>query len=189
MTSEFPSKSVKQTKETNVSHKNRLKKIKKLMIKAKAREKADLKKELVSRKKNIITYNDNPPAKSYRTRIRFEGVEFGDKKDDQFTIPAKVGSKLKFHEPLDTNKHKVSLKCNCQNFRHEYATQLAKKSSLIGAAPKYNRLTRPFKRPGKPSNPNPFGHDFVNPDNLLGFCKHTRNLITALKSAGFFKEK
>lgn len=188
MTSEFPALRTKQAKDTVKHHKKRIKEIKKLMVKAKAREKAELKKELVSRKKNIVVYTNNPPAKSYRTRIRFEGVNFSDKKSDAFPVPAKVGNKLKYHELLKTGKHKVSMRCNCQSFRHEYSRQLANKGSLIGGAPNYHRLTKPLKRPVKPSNPNPFGHDFVNPNNLLGYCKHTRNLLRALKKANFFKE-
>jgi len=81
---------------------------------------------------------------------------------------------------------------NCQSYRFEYEYQNALSGRLkrvnIGSPRKYQRKTPPSIRPANPKNPNPLGHDFVNPGNRHGICKHIFYILHSLKRNGYIVE-
>jgi hypothetical protein len=145
-----------------------------------------------------VTYSANVESEGtsdqskdfYKTSIQFFGVEFGKRKSTKHSVPAKdPNGKLIFHSIPSTVTNRVALKCSCDDFRFAFEKQLFDDKSLIGSFRKYKRKTPPGTRPQNPKNPNPVGHDFVNPDNLLGFCKHVNSLMRALNKSKFIKDK
>jgi len=131
-------------------------------------------------------------AQEYITTIRFHDVRF---EDTEFTnsIEASIFSNVKdkktgevkkvldgvfYHEKLSVDKHAVSLKGLCTDFRHRWETPLKAANAVIGQPRKYNRLTPPP----------PVGRPFRNPKNKLGMCKHVWNLLLELREKGEVSE-
>ena len=117
-------------------------------------------------------------AESYITFVQFFGVSYSKEKDDKHTVPVKVDDTLWYHEMPSIEKHKVSLKCSCYDFRYRMEKELYDKKSLIGNWRKYVRQTPPP----------PKGYPYANPEHVLMFCKHIWSLLNALKKAGRIKE-
>lgn len=116
----------------------------------------------------------------YKVSVRFGDIVFHPEKMNKTDTAIIVNDKTYFYEVPSVGKNKVSLKCQCQNFRFDYEWQLYQDKALIGNWRRYKRLTPPAVRPANPTNPNPIGHDFVNPDNYLGYCKHIHNFLKVL---------
>lgn len=140
------------------------------------------------------------PAANYKVDLTFQAVKFSDDKTDKAPQSAKIigMDKLIFFELPNARTAKISMKCSCPDFRHSFSWPLAKEGSLIGNKQTYQRVTqakegdpddmRTYVRPANPKNPNPFGKDFVNPTNELGYCKHVFNFLRFLKLNGYVKE-
>lgn len=122
---------------------------------------------------------------NYVTRIRFKKIKFSDTKSKgKITAQTSAGNDVFADRPDMTNKT-MEVFCSCPDFRFAFEFQLFRRGGLDRPTfRKYSRKTPPPVRPEKPKNPNPIGHDFVNPDNRLGFCKHLLSMINALKARG-----
>lgn len=137
--------------------------------------------------KSIVKSEES--SKKYITFVRFFDVDFSDKKDEKHQIPSKVRNILKYYGPHKVNKNRVQVKCSCEDFRFAFEYQNSLESALIGRFRKYKRKTPPPTRPSNPTNPNPLGKDFVNPDNHQGYCKHIHSLLLALKNNEKLQER
>lgn len=172
----------------------------------KASDKKAIRLEIQRRQKNIqinkrAKDGAGNPLKEYKVSVIFPDMEFKDEKGGQFTESVKsVGKdKLIFYKPPRPTSE-IKLRCTCPDFRHNFAHQLADKGALAVSRPtQYLRVTpakdgpkdvaKTFERPNRPKNPNPYGYDFVNPLDHMGFCKHTFRMLQIIKSKGKFKEK
>lgn len=143
--------------------------------------------------------SETDPTDMYRNTIQFFDVEYSDKdfssaikvkteKDMVLPDGIKEGTTMFMRVPT-VRGNGVRMKCSCPDFRFFFEKQLFDKNGLIGNWRRYKRKTPPTVRPANPKNPNPVGHDFKNPDNYLGMCKHLYSLLVYLKNEGLVKER
>jgi hypothetical protein len=116
---------------------------------------------------------------NYVSTIQFTGLEFGEEEKD--SIEAKLGDKTLFFQKPLISRNDVKLKCSCPDFRFRFEKPLFDNKGLIGNWRKYTRVTPPKTRPSNAKNPNPDGHDFVEP-YITGYCKHISSLLWSLKT-------
>lgn len=137
---------------------------------------------------NIMTYSGLVQSESetgvrYKVSINFHDVDFREKESAQFknSTKTKIGGKKTtlYYRPMRTTVNKVTLKCQCQDFRHRFETPLAQANGLIGAPRKYTRKTDPW----------PVGRPFANSTEKLGICKHINSLLLILRDKGELKER
>lgn len=141
-----------------------------------------------------------PPAPKYKVSLNFQDVIFSKDKTEKAPQSAKIIGldKLIFFELPNARTAKISLTCSCPDHRHSFSWPLAKEGALIGNKMKYTRVTparkgdpddpKSYVRPTNPKNPNPYGKDFVNPDNEMGYCKHVFSVLKFLKLNGYVRE-
>jgi hypothetical protein len=132
--------------------------------------------------------SETDPSDFYRVTVQFFNVKFY-KNDQDNTVKVEGAGDTPFMMIPTIRQSNAALKCRCPSFRFEFEKQLYDKDSLIGNWRRYKRKTPPSVRPAKPKNPNPIGHDFKNPDNYLGFCKHVWSLMNVLKDRGLVRER
>lgn len=123
----------------------------------------------------------NGDGDQYSTYVQFFNVSFNSARGGANTELVNVSGATSYHAKPSIARNPVTLKCSCQDFRFNFEKQLFDVQSLIGNWRRYKRRTPPPTRPDQPKNPNPIGHDFVNPDDYLGYCKHVRSLLLTLK--------
>ena len=185
-------------------------KIKELQFKLKSKnipasQKKAIRLEITRRQKNIKVNTKTKdgagnPNKTYKVSVIFNKMDFKDEKQGKYTqsVKAVANDKLVFYKP-PTPTSEIKLRCTCPDFRHSFAFQLADDGSLaVGRPTGYFRVTpaingpldkdKTFVRPNNPKNPNQYGHDFVNPKDQLGFCKHVFRVLQVMKEQGKFKE-
>lgn len=107
---------------------------------------------------------------SYTAYMQFFGIKFGEEKDLNLIIPAKVNNRLIYHAKPSINNNQVQLYCGCQDFRFRFSKPLYDNKSLIGNWQRYTRVTDHYPP--------------VNPENLCGYCKHIESFLIALKASG-----
>jgi hypothetical protein len=206
--SENPRKADKDAKKFETSQKKKIQQLKD-QLKAKgtpASRKKEIRLEIQRRQKNIRVNKGTKdgagnPAKEYKVSVIFDKMDFKDEKTSTHTKSVKALGKdsLVWYKP-PTPTSSVKMRCTCPDFRHSFSHQLADAGSLaVGKPTGYFRVTpaingpkdkdKTFERPNRPKNPNPFGHDFVNPKDEVGFCKHIFRFLQVLKTDGKFKEK
>ena len=117
--------------------------------------------------------NGSKGKRKYRTSVQFFELQFSETKSKFFSVPAKVGGKLMYHQVPNLKENSVKLKCECEDFRFRFEKELFDNKGLIGRFRKYVRKTPPP----------PEGHPFANPEELMGYCKHVHSLLTSLKNA------
>lgn len=112
---------------------------------------------------------------TYSVNIKFRKMEFKNNSDADFRnlVKQRDGSTV-YHKQIDLKETPVALKCSCSDFRFRFEYPLHQKKGLIGNFTKYTKV------PGSNRPP-------VNPDNLLGYCKHIHSLLTALDSSNDIK--
>ena len=103
----------------------------------------------------------------HNVRIQFFKIDFSEKKKEGYRA-VQVRNKVLYYKIPDLKKNPVKLKSSSLSFRFEYEKQLFDRGALVGNWRRYKRKTPPPTRPARPKNPNPIGHDFVNPDNIPG---------------------
>lgn len=152
-----------------------------------------------------VTYSGNiksetDPSDMYRVTIQFLKLEFNKSRIRKDDIEVKVSpdailpdgfkeGEIRFMPIPKVAIHPVRLKCACPDFRFYFEKQLYDSNSLIGNWRKYKRKTSPKVRPTRPSNPNPEGADFKNPDDYMGMCKHVYSFLVHLRNKGLVKER
>lgn len=132
--------------------------------------------------------SETDPSDFYRVRIRFLDVKFYNGKQAN-TVEVEYRGEKKYMLVPAVRVNDTQQKCACFDFRFNFEKQLYDKQALIGNWRRYKRKTPPSVRPAKPKNPNPIGHDFKNPDNYKGFCKHLWSLLNILKDKGLVRER
>lgn len=124
-------------------------------------------------------------SRNHVTSIQFLDVQFAESEQEGFRRILNTDGKILYYSKASARENRVKLKCSCESFRFEGEWQLFQAQSLIGNWRRYTRKTPPKIRPANPSNPNPDGKDFVNPNNNLFMCKHIYNLLLSLKKRDF----
>lgn len=120
--------------------------------------------------------NEDRPEQQYLTQVQFFKVEFSDEYKRGYT-ETEINGKPIYFKPPTVSTSEVKLKCQCQDFRFYWEKELYDNKSLIGNWRRYVRKTPPP----------PEGRPYVNPDELVGYCKHIHNFLEHLKSEGYMK--
>lgn len=130
----------------------------------------------------------------HETSVTFYGIDIANKKEKGM-VPADVDGRVVYYKK-PTSKDEVKLKCTCASFMFEYEHQNHLGNALVGRFRKYKRKTPPNKRPLAAKNPNPDGHDFVNPTTsgspvggFKGYCLHVHSLLSALNKSKLMSGK
>lgn len=114
----------------------------------------------------------------YKVMVQLHGVVFVDIQGAQ--IPKGVvavdmiNGKTAYFVPPELRDTPVKLFCACPDWRFRWQYPLYRKRATIGAYRHY------VKVPGSNRPP-------VNPDNILGVCKHQYSLLGMLQSAGMIR--
>lgn len=158
-----------------------------------AQQRSKIGKKTSSNPRGVYSYDGkSPPAKQYKVSILFEGISFKEEPDEQHTVPVQFRGKQYYYKIPELEKVNSRVKCMCPDARFSYEWHNAKKEKAhIGNPRTYKRVTpakdgdlnnpSTYKRPPSPKNPNPYGHDFVNPKGYVGFCKHIFNFKNFLR--------
>lgn len=105
----------------------------------------------------------------YLSTIEFKNVHYHENGPVSFK-----GSDNEIHniDRLNINTSDIAINCNCLDFKFRFSHQHYQNDSLIGSPPEpYTRV------PGSNRPP-------VNPDNVLGACKHILAVEKKLKQMG-----
>lgn len=120
---------------------------------------------------------------SYKVSVWFHDMKIKPVESEQFKLKAFVHSttvakrKSIFHRVPSAKTNPVTLRCQCQDFRHRFENQLAQEGGLVGGPRKYTRKTPKW----------PVGYPEVNSTDKLGICKHINSFLLALKDRGEMK--
>lgn len=115
----------------------------------------------------------------YKVTIQFHNLVYKDIESKQFFNKAKIGKVVKYYRTPSVQRNPVTMKCQCQDFRHRFETPLSKAGGLIGGPRKYTRKTSPW----------PVGRPSANATDKLGMCKHLSSLLFHLRDKGLIKER
>jgi hypothetical protein len=130
---------------------------------------------------NVLSFvgmvrSETTPSNAYKTQIRFFDVEWSKTRTTRMDQPVPVGDNqtIWYHRIPNTRYNPIAIKCQCDDFRFRWEKQNHDAGSMIGNWRRYTRKTPPP----------PVGLPYVNPDDLLGYCKHIHNLFMALRDSG-----
>lgn len=105
----------------------------------------------------------------YESAIEFDNVNYRDDGPAKFKGTDNEEHRL---DRLTLNSVDVNINCTCADFKYRFAQQHFQNKSLVGEPPEQY-----VKVPGSNRPP-------VNPDNVLGACKHILALENTLKRQG-----
>jgi hypothetical protein len=131
---------------------------------------------------SCIVASENPKRKgsrpNYKVTIKFHNMIYKEVETPQFNTRLLVSQRKKskkfvrWHKKPSVKLNPVSLKCQCEDFRHRFEHQLKSEKALIGGPRKYTRKTKPWEQGGYP---------YANETDKLGYCKHIQSLFHVLK--------
>jgi len=154
--------------------------------------------------KGVVT-SEKTSAKSasrYLVQVQFSGVTYSREKKEGY-VPVKIGGSLWYYKVPKVRTNPVSLKCQCDDFRFYWEKWLYDNKALIGNYRKYDAKkidkqngvstrgqTYYTLGPGyvRKTPAPPEGRPYLNPDELMGYCKHVHNFLLALKKGGMVGE-
>lgn len=98
----------------------------------------------------------------YALSFEFHGVEYYETKvkATMLTTDKQPNGKRYYYEPPIIGSNPVQIRCQCPDFRHRFSWEDKKANALKGNPKKYVPVSPPSGRPP------------VNPDHVMGFCKH-----------------
>jgi len=138
---------------------------------------------------------------AYTVQITFFSVKYSKDKVEGY-IPIKMGNTLWYYEKPSVNLNPVSLKCECDAYRFYWEKWNADNNANIGPYRKYDakKIDRengvntrgvPYYTlaPGyvRKTPAPPEGRPFLNPGELMGYCKHLNSLLLLLKKANYIR--
>ena len=120
---------------------------------------------------------------NYTSYIQFFKVDYNEKQDKDFTVPALVASSTVFHKKPSLKANPVFLYCSCEDFRFRWMKPLYDNKGLLGNWKRYSRVTAPPPKGHTYLNPQADGLKPQNADSYTGYCKHIFNLLGNLKNS------
>lgn len=135
-------------------------------------------------KKNVVPKNGTilfegsvkGTRKSYVVAVEINGVDFKkspseiDPEDEDDYVKDLSTGKAVYHN-IPTTENPMRVSCSCDDFGFRWSYPLFKKKSLIGGYREYKRRTPPPEKGGRP---------YVNPDDVVGVCKHLYSFLWVL---------
>lgn len=153
-------------------------------------------------KANVESERTSPKSlPRYTVKIVFYGIEFTKTRKEGF-IPIKVGNTLWYYEKPSARLHQVAIKCECDAYRFYWEKWNYDNKANIGQYRRYDArkidkengvdtrgVTYYTLAPGyiRKTPAPPEGRPYLNPKELLGYCKHIHNLLLALKEADYIR--
>jgi hypothetical protein len=139
---------------------------------------------------------------NYLVQVQFYGVAFTKEKKEGY-IPIKIGSALWYYRTPTVRTNPVALKCQCEAYRFYFEKWMYDNRANIGNYRRYNAKkidkengvdtggeTYYTLGPGyvRKTPAPPDGRPYLNPDGLMGYCKHLHNFLMALKNGKLIGE-